>query len=177
MTFKILGELLTFISYLVFWISRFFKKKNNILLWDNISRIIAIIAFCFLNTYDGIKNTIYVIFRNIFGQVTNRKTKKCKIITFLLMLLVLILMYAFQFNGIATICLAICGIINLYGTIMCDEQGIRVFGMIGSVFYCAFMFFSHNITGTVCEMICFIVMLISYLKYRKENNDIETVKK
>lgn len=48
MTFKILGELLTFISYLVFWISRFFKKKNNILLWDNISRIIAIIAFCFL---------------------------------------------------------------------------------------------------------------------------------
>ena len=45
--------------------------------------------------------------------------------------------------------------------------------MIGSAFYAAFMFFTFNITGTICELICFIVMLISYLKYRnnEENKD------
>ena len=49
----IIGQILTFISYLVFWISRFLKEKNKILALDNISRIFAIIAFIFLGTYDG----------------------------------------------------------------------------------------------------------------------------
>ena len=59
--FLILGQLLTLISYLIFWISRFMKNKNSILFLDNISRVFAIIAFLFLKTYDGIKNTLYVI--------------------------------------------------------------------------------------------------------------------
>ena len=166
-TFLILGQILTFISYLIFWISRFLKRKNSILLWDNISRVFAIIAFVFLGTYDGIKNTIFVIVRNILGQITNKKNKKYKIVTFLLMLVLLILMYSFNFSGISTICVAICGILNLYCTIMCNEQGIRIFGMLGSGFYALFMFFTGNIVGMVCEIICFVVMLISYLKYRK----------
>jgi len=165
--FFILGQILTLISYLIFWYSRFKKNKKNILLLDNISRIFAIVAFVFLGTYDGIKNTIYVILRNILGQITDKKGNKYKIITFLLMLSILVLMYIFNFNGISTICIAICGIVNLYGTIMCNEQGIRIFGMIGSGFYTAFMLITGNIIGTICEVICFIVMLISYLKYRK----------
>lgn len=169
--FFIFGQILTFVSYLIFWISRFLKNKNNILLLDNISRLFAIIAFIFLGTYDGIKNTLYVILRNVLGQVTNEKKQKYKIITFLLMLILIILMYSFNFNGISTICVGICGILNLYGTIMCNEQGIRIFGMIGSGFYTLFMFFTSNIVGTICEIICFAVMLISYLKYRKKREE------
>jgi hypothetical protein len=30
-TFFILGQLLTLVSYLIFWISRFLKSKNNII--------------------------------------------------------------------------------------------------------------------------------------------------
>ena len=45
--FWFLGQVLTFISYLVFWISRFVKNKNDILILDNASRIFAIIAFLF----------------------------------------------------------------------------------------------------------------------------------
>ena len=167
--FFILGQVLTFISYLIFWISRFKKKKNNILLWDNISRFFAIIAFIFLGTYDGIKNTLYAILRNILGQITNEKTKKYKIVTFFMMTILLILMYSFNFSNISTICIAICGMLNLYGVIMCKEQGIRIFGMVGSGFYSAFMFFSGNFIGTICEIICFMVMLASYIKYRNSN--------
>lgn len=162
-----LGQLLIFISYLVFWISRFAKNKNNILILDNTSRIFAIIAFFFLGTYDGIKNTMYVILSNILGQITNLKSKKSKNVVFYIMLLLSILMYCFDFNGISTICISICGILNLYGVIICDEQGIRIFGMIGSFFYMSFMFFTANITGFICEIICFIVMLMSYIKYSK----------
>ncbi len=172
-TFFVLGQILTLISYLIFWISRFFKEKKEILIGDNISRVVAIVAFLFLGTYDGIKNTVYVIIRNILGDIVNEKNKKYKIITFIVMLIILFIMYSFNFNGISTICVAICGVFNLYGVIMCNEQGIRIFGMIGSAFYAAFMFFTFNITGTICELICFIVMLISYLKYKnnEENKD------
>ena len=166
-----IGQILTLISYLIFWISRFFSKKKEILIGDNISRVFAIVAFLFLGTYDGIKNTIYVIIRNILGEVTEEKSKKYKIIVFMIMLIVLIGTYSFDFNGISTICVAICGIFNLYGVIMCKEQGIRLFGMIGSGFYLAFMVFTYNITGAICELICFVVMLISYFKY-KNNKEI-----
>lgn len=167
-TFFIIGQILTLISYLIFWFSRFLKTKNNILLLDNISRIFEIIAFVVLGTYDGVKNTLYVILRNILGQATNKKDKKYKIITFSVMLILIVIMYSFNFNGISTICIGICAILNLYGTIMCNEQGIRIFGMIGSGFYTLFMLFTNNIVGTICEIICFAVMLISYLKYKKK---------
>lgn len=140
-------------------------------MWDNISRIVAIISFIFLGTYDGIKNTLYVILRNILGQVTDKKLKRYKIITLILMLALLILMYAIDFHGISTICIALCGIFNLYGVIMCKEQGIRIFGMMGSGFYALFMVFTGNITGVICEIICFFVMLVSYIKYRNKGND------
>lgn len=93
------GEILTLISYLVYWKSRFIKSKNNILILDKISRIFAIIAFAFLGTYDGIKNTMYVILRNSLGKVTNKKSINTKIITFIAMLMLLIIIYSFNFNG------------------------------------------------------------------------------
>lgn len=165
--FTILGQILTLISYLIFWVSRFMKKKKNILLLDNISRFFAIIAFYFLGTFDGIKNTLYVILRNTLGNITNKKENKYKIITFIIMLIILIIMYSINFDGISTACIAICGILNLYGVIICNEQGIRIFGMIGSLFYTAFLCFTGNIVGTICEIICFMVMLVSYIKYKK----------
>ena len=52
---------------------------------------------------------------------------------------------------------------------MCNEQGIRIFGMLSSVFYIAFMIYTNNIVGSVCELICLFVMLASYIKYRNNN--------
>ncbi len=167
-TWFIVGQVLTLISYLVFWISRFIKSKYKILLWDNISRFFAIVSFIFLGTYDGIKNTLYVILRNILGQYTNKKKKKYKLLTLFIMFILLVFIYCFDFHGISTICVAICGILNLYGVIMCNEQGIRFFGMLGSIFYIGFMVFTGNIVGILCEVICFFVMLVSYIKYKNK---------
>lgn len=167
----IVGQILTFISYLIFWISRFIKSKHKILLWDNISRVFAIISFIFLGTYDGIKNTLYVILRNVLGQFTNKKKKKYKLSALSITFILLIFIYSFDFQGISTICIAICGILNLYGVIMCNEQGIRLFGMIGSIFYMGFMVFTGNIVGFLCEIICFFVMLVSYIKYKNKGVD------
>ena len=134
------------------------------MLWDNISRIFAILAFLFLKTYDGIKNTIYIIFRNFIAQKFDKSKKKFLIL--IIMIFILMAMYIFNFNNLATICIAIFGIINLYGTFN-NEQDIRVYGMIGSIFYALFMILSKNTTGFICEIICFFMLLISFIKYRK----------
>ena len=96
------------------------------------------------------------------GEKTcNKSPGNYKIITFFILLMLLILIYSFNFNGISTICVGICGVLNLYGTIMCNEQGLRIFGIIGSSFYAAFMFFTGNIVGTLCEIICFAPFVFS----------------
>lgn len=167
MSFYITGQVLTFISYVVFWLSRYMKSKSNMLFYDNISRGIAIMSFLCLSTYDGIKNTIFVIIRNIVGQKITKQSKKIKAIAFFAMFICLCLLYITSFHKIATICVFICGLFNLYGVIMCDEQGIRLYGLIGGCFYALFLFFTKNYTGFVCELICFIVLFTSYMKYKK----------
>ena len=165
---NIVGQAFTFTSYLIFWYSSFKKEKKNMLLYDNISRLFAIISFVILKTYAGIKNTIYVVARNIVGNRVKNKKIKIKLLSFFVMLIILLSMYLFDYKDASIICIALCGIFNLYGVIMCDEQGMRLFRMIGSVFYTLFMFISGNITGGICEIICFIVILLSYIKYAKK---------
>lgn len=171
--FFVVGQIFTCMSYCIFWISLFKKDKSNMLLWENISNVFAIIAFLLLGTYDGIKSTVYVIIRNTLGQVTDKKDKYIRTITFFIMLIVLLIMYSFKFEGISTICVGVYGISSLYGSIMCREQGFRIFEMIGSLFYNAFMFFSGNIAGTICETICFVMILSSYLKYKMRKEQLK----
>lgn len=161
-----IGQVFTALSYIVFWVSRYKKEKKNMLLYDNISRVLTIVSFIFLNTYDGVKNTIYVIFRNIIGDKVKNESKKKKLVVFFVMLAVLFLVFGIGFNGIATIFITICAVFNLYGVIMCNEQGMRIFGMIGSMFYTLFMFASKNIMGGICEIVTFCIILGSYIKYK-----------
>lgn len=166
MNFHIIGQILTLLSYIVFWVSRYMKSKNNMLLYDNISRGFAILAFLCLSTYDGVKNTLFVLVRNTIGQKIIDKSKKVKIIVYVVMSICLCILYISSINKLATICVFICGLFNLYGVIMCDEQGVRLYGFIGGCFYASFLFFTKNYTGFICELICLIVLVTSYLKYK-----------
>ena len=168
MALNILGQALTFISYAVFWFSRFFDNKKKLLIYDNISRIVAIISFISLGSLNGVQNTLFVIVRNYCGQITDKKSVKIKGITFVLLLITLVIMYAISFNGILTIALFICSVLNLIGVIFCNEQGIRLFGLSGGLFYAMFLFMIHNYIGFICEIIGVIVIFSSYLMYKNK---------
>ena len=172
MSIYIIGQALTLISYIVFWVSRYMESKKNILLYDNISRCFAILAFICLKTFDGIKNTLFVIVRNVVGNKISKQSKKTKLSVFIVMIICLCLLYITSFNNVATICVFTCGVFtcgvfNLYGVIMCDEQGIRLYGLLGSGFYAMFLLFTGNYTGFICELICAVIMYTSYRKYNK----------
>lgn len=168
---EILGEVFTFVSYLIYWISVFKKEKKNMLLYDNLCKIFTILAFIVLKTYDGIANTVLSIIRNIIGNKIKDKNKKTKIFAFCIILIIMGILYAISFSGISTIFVAICAIFNLYGVIMCNEQGLRICGMLGSIFYFCFMIAAKNYTGAACEAITFISTFLSFIKYRNSYNE------
>lgn len=165
----ILGQILTVISYVVYWVSRFFKTKKQMLLLDIISRIFAIVAFVALKTTNGVVSTLLAIVRNFIGIKIVEKDKKLRVGIFLLCSIIWIIIFMLDFSGLATIFVICCNIINLFGHIVCKEQGVRLFAMIGSGFYASFLFASNNYSGFICEVICFFVILVSYIKYRKVN--------
>jgi hypothetical protein len=134
--------------------------------------MITITAFLFLHSFNGIQNTLFATVRNIVGVKTADKKPSVKRTAFLVLLIILFLMYGIFFNGISTVCVGICGILNLYGTIMCDEQGLRLCCISGSGFYATFLLITGNITGFVCETIGFFIMLYSYFLGKKKAPEI-----
>lgn len=166
--FIILGQALTFVHYVMFWISRYLKSKKNILLFDSVSRIVSIMGFVLLGTYDGVISSIFIIVRNTVCRVAQDKTKRFKYVCFVLLIFVLLILHLTQYNGLSTICVIIYGILNVCGNLLCDEQGIRLFGFSGCIFYGTFLVLTQNWTGLVCEIICAIVLLNSYFVYRRK---------
>ena len=155
----ILGNILTAISYIIFWTSRFCKNKKKILIVDNISRLITILSFLCLKNLNGIQNTFFVLIRNELGhRVKNKK----KYIAFFIMLAILFFMYYLSFEFPSTIFIAVCGITNLIGVILCETKWLRIWGMIGSIPYILFQLSIKNYAGTICEFITLIIMLYTF---------------
>lgn len=168
MIINIVGQALICMRYIIFWVSCYMKTKKYMLVYDNISKFFVIAGFLCLGTYDGIKNTLFSFVRNIIGNKVTEKPKKSKLAIFIVMSIVLFLIYLTNISKISTICVFICGIFNLYGVVVCREQGIRICGLLGSGFYAMFLHLTGNYIGLICELVCAIVKFMSYCKYRKE---------
>lgn len=155
------------LSYAIFWASRFLSNKKAILNMDNLSRLVTIVSFLFLDSINGIQNTLFILFRNEVGKKVIDKPIKVKYSFFYVLLGILLLMYLFSFNGLSTICLAVCGVLNLIGTIFGDEQQLRLYGLVASLFYMAFLFLTGSLSGCLCEGITFLMIFLSWKKYNK----------
>lgn len=72
----IVGQIFTTISYLIYYISRFRKKKKDILIMDNISKFFTVLSFVFLKSYDGVSATVYTYIRNkVHNMVVGNKKR------------------------------------------------------------------------------------------------------
>lgn len=152
------------IGYFVFFISRFRKNKNSILMTDNISRGCFIIGYVLLHSINSIEHTVYGIIRNLVGQALIKHKKIYKIIGFTIMLILLFAMYGVSFNGVDTIMFILSGLINLYATIFAKEQGIRL----GTVFAAICNIIAFLIIGSyasiIGEVLCGIMGVVSFVK-------------
>lgn len=164
----LIGQILTVISYLVYYISRFLKEKSNIILLGNISKIFTILSFIFLKSYDGIVSTIYSLVRDVCGRLLIKRDLIYKQLSFIVLTIVLVIISSFNFNGLSTLCVDTTMLLNTFGVLFLKPQGMRVMTMIGSLFYSAFQFSIGNIAGFICELGTLTVNFVSYMKYRKK---------
>lgn len=167
----IVGQIFTTISYLIYYISRFRKKKKDILIMDNISKFFTVLSFVFLKSYDGVSATVYTYIRNkVHNMVVGNK--KRVIYAFWLLLFALIIMLGIKFNGIGTVCVFITMIANLIGVMFLNSQGMRVCTMCGSIFYVIFQITIQNYAGAIGESLTFVVNGVSFSLYFKKGEKI-----
>lgn len=166
------GQLFIFLSYIVFWFALYCKSKKTVLKMTISSYLVAYLGFIFTYNLNGTINNTYGIIRSFVGvKMDNFETKK-RIPVLVSMLTVLLLIYYFTYDGVSTLCLAVCGVLNLIGSLLGDAQWLRKLGLAGGVFYAMFLLFSGSVVGFVCELITDIVLLTSYIKYRGTSNHV-----
>lgn len=162
----IIAQVLTVLSYVIFWASRYLKTKRQILVVDYISRFLGIIGYLIIFNFDGVKSEILALCRGFVAYGVIKKSKKVRIIISIIVSLISIMIYMLGYTGIPTICTCVTSCINIYGNFVCDEQGMRICTLIGAFFYLSFEILTKMYGGAVCELIGIIVIFISYLKYR-----------
>ena len=166
----IIGQILTAISYIVYYISRFKKDKKDMLLWDNISVFFTLLSFVFLKSYEGASGTLYSYVRNKVQSLV-KGNKKNERIGFWVLLIVLLVILGVHFNGLFTLFLFLTNLFNLVGVMFFNPQGIRLCGVIASVCYLSFQIILNNYVGIICEIITMVVTLLSFVIYLKKGKD------
>ena len=162
-----ISQLFITIGYIIFFISRFKKRKKYILITDNISRCCFIIGYILLNSINGIEHTIYGIFRNFVGQIMDKKKRVCKILVFIIMIFILIVMYVLSFTGFSTILFIISGIINLFTVFFMKEQGIRLGTAFAAICNIIAFFLLQSNASIIGESLCGIIGIVSFIKEYK----------
>lgn len=152
------------VGYLIFFISRFRKKKEAILMTDTISRICFIAGYCLFGSINSIEHTVYGIVRNIIGQKLIAKEKTYKMFGFVLMIMLLCFMYALSFHGISTIMFILSGLINLFAVIFTKEQGIRLATVLASVCNITAFLLIGSYASIVGEALCGTMGVVSFMR-------------
>ena len=175
-----MGMILTIISYAIYFISRFMKTKNKILIFDVTSKVVTIFALYFLgslsgslSTFVGLISICFIVFLE-----NNIETKESKIekknslkksttnIIFSMFFVVYIVIGIFTYISISTVLVAITNLIVLIGNWYGNPQQIRKAGMIASVVYTLFQFSINNYVGVILEILVLISNILSYVKNR-----------
>ena len=166
----ILGNILTLISYIIYWLASFFKSKKTIMWVRLISYIIAVPAYIVLQSKSGTLNMLFTIVRYLLGillidKLTNKSAKVSYILVFSLI-------YAatgvFSFEGFGTMFLIVSNIIGVIALAVGSAQCLRVLNMISSVLFLVYLGTIHNFTGLLCELVTLISFVVTFMLYRKK---------
>jgi hypothetical protein len=165
---QILAQTIISIGYLIFFYSRFRKDKKSILLMDNLSRTCSIVGYIIFGSVNSLEHTLYGMLRNFLGSKLICKSRKMKILTYVVMLMILFVMYGVSFNGLSTIMFILSAIINLTTVIFLDEQKIRLGTLLAAVCNVTAFAMIGSYVSIVGEAACGVFGLCSYLKFRKD---------
>lgn len=161
---------LTFINYVFYCSSRYMKKKEHMLLFDMIAKIVTTISFLLLNSKTGMFNMVLAFMLILYNYVEEKKettSKTQNIIVFSIATSIYIIILFLTYSDISSILVFTTSIISLISNQFLPPQKMRMAGIFNSILYLIYQLTLKNWAGLL-EIIVIISNLTSWLKYKKE---------
>ena len=161
----VLGYSFTALNYLLHCISRFCKKKYQMLIFDLAAKIAFILGLYFMGSMGGALSIVVNFFYLILGTIKETKGYKWPALyAFFQLLLLLVLIKTFV--GISSILVFMSTSITLFAIWWMPPQKMRVLGIVTNVITLVYQLSIQNWAG-LCELAVITSNTVSYVKYRK----------
>ena len=161
---------LTFINYVFYCSSRYMKKKEHMLLFDMIAKIVTTISFLLLNSETGMFNMLLAFVLILYNYVKEKKettSKTQNIIIFSIATSIYVIILFLTYSDISSILVFTTSIVSLISNQFLSPQKMRITGIFNSILYLTYQLTLKNWAGLL-EIIVIISNLTSWLKYKKE---------
>lgn len=162
----LLGYIFTVLNYFSYCISRFAKTKLTMLYMDLLSKIFMVIALYCFRSIGGSLSFVVSFILLIIATVKERRTKYWPTGYALFQFMYLAIMAA-TFDGVASILIFITMSIKLYALWWMRPQGMRMLGIVASLFFIAYQLTIHNWAGLL-EICVMASNATSFIKYRNK---------
>lgn len=161
----LLGYAFTILNYLLYCVSRFCKKKYQMLTLDLLAKVAFIAGLIFMGSLSGAYSIVANFFWLIFANIKERRGRNWPGV-YGAFQLILVGILIFQFEGISSILIFCSSTLALLSVWWLSPQKMRLVGILVNVITLAYQLSIGNWAG-LCELIVMASTLASYPKYRR----------
>lgn len=161
-----LGYLFTILNYIFYCISRFCKKKHQMLALDLLAKSSTIVALFCLHSLSGAYSMLVSFLVLIVANIKIRRNGRW-LLGYVMFQLILIVIMIWQFAGISSILICITSTISLTSIWWLSPQKMRIAGMATSFSSLLYQLSIRNWAGLL-EIVVICSNIISFIKYKKD---------
>ena len=165
----VLGYIFTVFNYVFYCISRFCRKKYQMLTLDLLAKLSTFIALFFLNSLSGAYSMLVSFIILIAANIKERKNGRW-LPMYAAFQLSLVIIMIWKFAGISSILVFVTSTISLLSIWWLNPQKMRVAGMATSVSSLLYQISIQNWAGLL-EIIVICSNVLSFSKYKNEKDD------
>lgn len=162
----LLGYGFTALNYLLYCISRFCKKKYQMLTLDLLAKVAFVTGLVFMGSLSGAYSMLANFFWLIFANIKERKEAAWPAV-YVFFQVVLVGILILQFEGISSILVFASSTITLFSVWWLPPQKMRISGVVVNVITLMYQLSIRNWAG-LCELAVIASTLVSYIKYREK---------
>lgn len=177
----IIPQIIGFIAVITFLLSYQQKKRNNIILFNTISRCLYILQYILLGAFSG---AILDILGAISSVVAGQKDKPFILRNLKLLLVLINFIIVISGMIIALVNNSLLDLLPVAGVLLhtsafwiSDEKIIRRVSLLGSPFWFVYNFLSHAYGSAIGDILTIISIIIAIIKYKNSSeiceNDIK----
>lgn len=160
----LLGYIFTVFNYVFYCVSRFCKKKYQMLTLDLLAKVSTFVALFFLNALSGAYSMFVSFVILIVANIKERKNRKW-LLGYVVFQLSLVLIMIWKFAGISSILVCVTSTISLLSIWWLNPQKMRIAGMATSISSLLYQISIKNWAGLL-EVIVICSNVLSFSKYR-----------